>query len=120
MDFNLNGCIVEYRFAVKAMEREIEVSFPLLNTSVYDCVTNTDKGFKKIQIKSSSSTNEVARCYLYNTKKELYSTKTVDYFAIWINSHNGFYIIKNNGKMHSLTFRKNGKYLKNFNNFALL
>ena len=88
MDFNLNGCIVEYRFAVKAMEREIEVSFPLLNTSVYDCVTNTDKGFKKIQIKSSS--------------------------------HNGFYIIKNNGKMHSLTFRKNGKYLKNFNNFALL
>ena len=75
MDFNLNGCIVEYRFAVKAMEREIEVSFPLLNTSVYDCVTNTDKGFKKIQIKSSSSTNEVARCYLYNTKKNFIRQK---------------------------------------------
>ena len=71
MDSNLIGCIAEYKFGVVAMEEEINVSFPLLDASQYDCITDSKNGLKKIQIKSAS-------------------------------------------------IRKDGKYSKNFNNFALL
>ena len=120
MDFNLIGCIAEYKFGVMAMEQEINVSFPLLDASQYDCITDSKNGLKKIQIKSASSDEDVVRCYLHHTNKKPYSMESVDYFAIWIKSHKGFYIIKNNGKLHSLVLHKNGKYSKNFNNFALL
>ena len=120
MDSNLIGCIAEYKFGVVAMEQEINVSFPLLDASPYDCITDSKNGLKKIQIKSVLSDKDVVRCFLKNKNKKSYSIETVDYFAIWVKSHNGFYIIKNNGKLHSLVIRKDGKYSKNFNNFAVL
>jgi hypothetical protein len=120
MDFNMIGCIAEYKFAVMAMEQGINVSFPLLDASKYDCITDSKNGLKKIQIKSASSDEDTVRCYLQDTNKKCYSLKSVDYFAVWIKSHKGFYIIKNNGKFHSLVIHKGGKYSKNFNNFAVL
>ena len=120
MDSNLIGCIAEYKFAVMAMEQEINVSFPLLDASPYDCITDSINGLKKIQIKSVLSDKDIVRCFLQNSRKKYYSINDVDYFAVWIKSHKGFYIIKNNGKLHSLVIHKDGKYSKNFNNFAIL
>lgn len=120
MDCNLIGCIAEYKFAVLAMENEINVSFPLLDASPYDCITDSINGLKKIQIKSVLSDKDIVRCYLQSSGKRYYSVNDVDYFAIWIQSHNGFYIIKNTGKLHSLVIHKDGIYSENFNNFAVL
>jgi hypothetical protein len=120
MDFNSIGCIAEYKFAITVMEHNINVSFPLLHSSPYDCITESINGFKKIQVKSASGEGDTVRCFLRNAKKKSYPVELVDYFAVWIESHNGFYILKNDGKITSITIKKNGKYLKNFNNFAIL
>ena len=103
-----------------AMEREMHVSFPLLDSSPYDCIIETINGLKKIQIKSVTKDADHVRCYLRNTNKQSYSLNDVDYFAIWVNSHKGFYIFENDGVIKSIVINKGGKYSKNFNNFALL
>ena len=120
MDTNLIGCIAEYKFAVMAMEQEINVSFPLLDASPYDCITDSINGLKKIQIKSVLKDTDTVRCFLQSSRKKYYSIDDVDYFAIWVKSHKGFYIIKNSGKLHSIVFHKDGIYSENFNNFAIL
>ena len=48
-----------------------------------------------------------------------YSLKMVDYFAIWHEEYDGFFIIKNIGQK-SMKVNKNGKLKENFNNFALI
>ncbi len=120
MDSNLIGCLAEYRFATMAMEREMRVSFPLLDSSPYDCIIETINGLKKVQIKSVTKGSSKVRCYLRNKKKEKYLKSDVDYFAVWVNSHNGFYIFKNENLKKSIVINKNGKYSKNFNNFAFI
>jgi len=120
MDFNSIGCIAEYKFAIMAMKHNINVSFPLLHSSPYDCITDSKNGLKKIQIKSASGKGDKVRCFLRNTKKKSYPIDEVDYFAVWIESHNGFYIFKNDVKRTSIVLEKKGKHLKKFNNFAVL
>ena len=120
MDKNLIGCLAEYKFAVMAMENNIRVCFPLLDASPYDCIIETVNGFKKIQIKSVLSDKENVRCYLTQGNTKSYSIDDVDFFAVWIQSHNGFYIFKNTGDIKTITVNKNKKYSKNFNNFAFI
>ena len=120
MDLNTIGCIAEYQFAVEAMKRGFFVSFPLLDASPYDCVLDTGKGFKKIQIKSVTKDEEVIRSFVRKTNNQVYSKKDVDYFAIYVQHHNGFYIFKNNGKTKSITLGKNIDTKKYFNNFVFI
>ena len=51
------GCFAEYLFAVEAMKNNLLVSFPLLHTSVYDCIVDSPKGLSKIQIKAIDESN---------------------------------------------------------------
>lgn len=118
MDSNLFGCIGEYKFATEAMERGFSVCFPLLNTSVYDCIIETNNGFKKIQIKSVIKEDSKVKCYLRKSDKTSYTKEDVDYLVIYVRHHQGFYIIKNKGNMKGLMLSKTGKYKKNFNNFV--
>ena len=118
MDSNLIGCIAEYKFAAEAMERGFLVSFPLLDSSPYDCIVETKEGFKKIQIKSVVKKEKFARCYLRKSVDDPYNIKDVDYFAIFVEHHNGFYIIKNDGKVKNFYLSKEGIYKNNFNNFV--
>ena len=46
-------------------------------------------------------------------------TNGVDYFAIWHEEYNGFFIIKNIGQK-SMKVNINGKLKENFNNFACI
>ena len=48
-----------------------------------------------------------------------YQKKYVDYFALWDEANNGFFIIPNLGQS-CLKLNINGKYKENFNNFALI
>ena len=120
MDFNLIGCIAEYKFAVKAMELGLFVSFPLLDSSPYDCIVDTETGLKKIQIKSVASKSENSRCFLRKVKENPYSLNDVDYFAIYLKYNDGFYIFKNDGIIKSIRFNKNTVMSNNFNKFEFL
>ena len=114
------GCFAEYLFAVEAMKNNLLVSFPLLHTSVYDCIIDTPNGLSKVQIKAIDESNRTRkRIFLSDRTGNLYSTYYVHFFAIFSKQRNGFFIIKNDGILKSFTLGLE-KYSKNFNNFALL
>jgi len=122
MDINLTGCAAEYRFAVMAMEYGFRVSMPLLDASPYDAIVETPTGLKKVQIKSTRQ-KIIKKAVGITIKREgdPYSINDVDFFAIWVDAYQGFYIIPNNGTQRRFKFSINGKkYSDNFNNFAIL
>ena len=104
------------------MEYNMRVSMPLLDASPYDCIVELPNGkLKKIQIKSTNKGEHPKGIHITLRYSDIsYTTKEVDYFAVWINVRNGFYIIKNNGTMSAFRISKDGKYSKNFNNFAVI
>jgi len=120
MDLNTIGCIAEYQFAVEAMKRGFFVSFPLLDASPYDCILDNGKDLKKIQIKSVTKDEKNIRSFLKKTNGNAYNTKEVDYFAVYVQHHNGFYIFKNNGNIKSITLGKNIVTKNYFNNFVFI
>jgi hypothetical protein len=122
MDINIVGCAAEYRFAVMAMEKGLRISMPLLDSSPYDLIVETPNGLRKVQIKSTK-TKDSPRGIKITLKPTggSYDLNDVDYFGIWIDDYNGFYIIANTGKQTSFRFNKSGKkYSDNFNNFGVL
>lgn len=122
MDINILGCTAEYRFAVMAMEKGFRVSMPLLDSSPYDAIVETPTGLKKIQIKSTRQ-KVVKRAVSLTIKRygNPYPKSDVDFFAIWVEAYEGFYIIPNNGTQRRFKFFRTGKkYLNNFNNFDIL
>ena len=120
MDLNSIGCIAEYQFAVEAMKRGFLVSFPLLDASPYDCIIDNGKDLKKIQIKSVTKDKEIIRSFIKKKNNITYSKKEVDYFAVYVQHHNGFYIFKNNGKIKSIRLGKNIDTKNYFNNFVFI
>ena len=54
MDSNAIGCIAEYKFGIECLKRDIKVSYPLIHTSVYDCLADTGNNIYRIQIKSTT------------------------------------------------------------------
>ena len=122
MNSNLLGCTAEYRFAVMAMENNLRVSMPLLDSSPYDCILELpDSSLKKIQIKSTAKPVVPRGIHVtLHTTNRYYKLNEVDYFAIWVQVFNGFFIIKNTGTNSAFKFTRNGKYSKNFNNFAVI
>lgn len=120
MNQNVFGCYVEYLFAVKAMENGLLVSFPLLRTSKYDCIVDSPNGLHKVQIKGINELNRTRnRILLRYSKNKLYEKKDVDFFAVYSAEREGFFIFKNDGKIVSFTIGLE-KYLKYFNNFAMM
>ena len=118
MNQNVFGCYSEYLFAVKAMENNLLVSFPLLHTSVYDCIVDSPNGLLKIQIKGINESNRTRnRILLMDSNGKHYNKNDVDFFAIYSKNRDGFFIIKNDGKIKSFTIGLI-KYSKFFNNFA--
>ena len=114
------GCFAEYFFAVEAMKNDLMISFPLLHTSVYDCIVDSPNGVSKIQIKAIDESNRKRnRLRLTDRGDNVYKTTDVDFFAIYSKQRNGFFIIKNDGILKSFTLGMK-KYSNNFNNFALL
>ncbi len=120
MNPNQCGCCAEYLFAVEAMKNNLLVSFPLLHSSVYDCIVDSPKGLFKVQIKAINEDNRKRnRIRLSDRNQNEYKTTDVDFFAIYSKQRNGFFIIKNDGVLKSFTLGMK-KYSNNFNNFAIL
>ena len=53
-DINQIGCLAEYKFFVTCMELGLQVSKPILDASVYDCIIDNGKRLIKVQVKSRS------------------------------------------------------------------
>ena len=123
MTHNQKGCFAEYHFAATAISLGYNVSTPLLNSSYYDCILEKDGKLFKIQIKylgkDRSRRGNSMQITLRRTGLPSYEKKYVDYFALWDESNDGFFIIPNLGQT-SLKININGKYKNNFNNFALI
>ncbi len=106
------------------MEWGFNVSMPLLDASTYDAIVEKDGILNKIQIKSITKdrTNKMegddVQCVLRNGSKS-YPIEMVDYFAIYVERDQGFYIIKNKGQK-AIRLSTTGIYKDNFNNFALI
>jgi len=119
------GCYAEYLFVASAIGYGFNVSMPSLDASHYDCILEKNKKLFKIQVKFVGSNRKKSKYHKYSRQIVLrrgylhYEIEDVDFFAIYKQDENGFYIIKNT-KQKSLRLRPNGKYKNNFNNFAMI
>lgn len=118
MDSNTIGCIAEYQFGIECLKRGIIVSYPLLDSSLYDCIADNGSGIYRIQIKSTNQEYRKHRKTIHISWHHPYSLNDVDYFAIWVNKFSGFYIFKNDGKRMSIRLGLTNENSKYFNNFA--
>tara|TARA_R110001632_G_scaffold52435_2_gene130043 strand:- start:941 stop:1312 length:372 start_codon:yes stop_codon:yes gene_type:complete len=123
MDNNQRGTFAEYLFATKCLEKGYNVSFPLMDSSVYDCIIDTGERLIKVQVKSTSKSPQKNRntiqAHLENSKST-YSKNLVDYFAVYVNYYDGFFIFKNTGNMQTIRLSLIGKNKIFFNNFAFI
>ena len=122
MDNNQRGCLAEYLFATECMKRDYQVSMPLMDSSLYDCIVDTGDRLIRVQIKSSSKTPDNVKhnsvhIPLQNNKRN-YTKEKIDYFAVFSDFFGGWFVFKNTGKMQSIRVSLTGKHQKNFNNFA--
>ena len=122
MNHNQSGCFAEYKFATRAMEQGFNVSMPLLDSSPYDAIIEKDGELFKIQIKYVSADRKKRRDDIQlnlSGLKVFYRLKDVDFFAIYFEEHDGFFIIKNK-EQRSIRLSMSGIYKDNFRNFALI
>lgn len=121
MDKNQQGCLAEYTFATECLKLGYNVSFPLMDSSPYDCIVDTGERLLKIQVKSTkrkpTGYHKSVSARIINANGD-YSKDTVDYFAIWTEYFNGFFIVKNKGNMRFIRLSTHGIYKDFFNNFA--
>lgn len=105
-----------------AMESGLKVSMPLLDSSPYDCIVELPNfELRKIQIKATEKKIVPGGIHItLHTYNRYYTLDEVDYFAIWVQVYNGFFIIKNTGTNSAFRFTRDGKYSNNFNNFAII
>ena len=124
MDRNQKGCFAEYKFATRAMENGFNVCMPLLDSSTYDCVLEKDGVMFKVQVKYVSADRQKDPEH-NNTRVTLhrdggvYPAHLCDYFAVWFDEYDGFFIIENEGQK-AMRFSLTNKYKDNFNNFDLI
>lgn len=122
MDNNQRGTYAEYLFATECLKRGYNVSFPLMDSSLYDCLVDTGNGILRIQIKSTTKkpfkkTFKNVQVILANSKSS-YKKELIDYFAVWSDYYEGFFIFKNKGNMQTIRLSLTGKNKIYFNNFV--
>ena len=122
MNCNLQGCHAEYSVALKFMELGYIVSKPMIDSCRYDLLVDTGSRIVKIQVKSKKpnayTQENRTGIQMMLDRHRPYDLNEVDYFAILVHEHGGFYNVKNDSKMKSVKITPGGKYKKNFNNFA--
>jgi hypothetical protein len=123
MDTNSKGAYAEYLFACECLTRGYFPSFPILDSSIYDVLVDLGDRIIKVQVKYSSKSptdQDAVQVALMNGNKKNYTIDLVDYFAIYSQYFEGFFIIKNVGDMKAvrLNSAEGSKYCHEFNNFS--
>ena len=123
MDTNQKGCFAEYKFATRAMKEGFNVSMPLLDSSPYDCIIEKGGKIFKFQIKyvSKNRAKDPIRNMRVTMHREggVYPKHLCDYFAIWFEKYDGFFIVPND-EQKSMRMSLTNKYSENFNNFNII
>ena len=117
MDSNARGCLAEYLFGVECLKRGVIVSFPILDSCVYDCIADTGDNVYKIQVKYSGKSFLKHRKTIQCNWHQAYSLQDVDYFAVYIEMYKGFFIFPNNGVRKCIRVSLDNANSKYFNNF---
>ena len=122
----INSLILDAVEMFLAHEEEIlagTFAYALLDKSKYDCILEKDGDLFKFQIKYMGKDRykhgSIMQINLKRCGARNYNLSDVDFFAIWHEEYNGFFIIRNKGQ-HTLKLNINGKYKENFNNFTLI
>ena len=106
MNGNQKGCFAEYHFATTAIKQGFNVSMPLLDSSMYDCILEKNGKLFKFQVKYLGANRykhgRSIQIVLKRTGTPTYDSNYVDYFALWSEEYDGFFIIKNEGQKLSL------------------
>ena len=120
-DSNFLGCYAETLFSTECIKRGIIVSKPLLDSSPYDVIVDDNDSLFKVQIKYNSKKPTDRRNSVLTTfanQNNRYSLNKVDYFAIYVEHYQGFFIIRNEGNVQAVRLNLFGKYSQNFNKFV--
>ena len=103
------------------MKRGLKVSFPLMDSSPYDCLVDDGKELYRMQIKATAKKPIGGRNSVnipLNNAKSIYTKNNVDYFAVYSVYYGGFFIFKNKGNMQAIRLSLTGKNKIYFNNFV--
>jgi hypothetical protein len=122
-DTNIKGAYAEYLFASECLRNGYYPSFPILDSSIYDVLVDLGGRIIKVQVKYSAKSptdQDAVQVALMNGNKKNYTIDLVDYFAIYSQYFEGFFIIRNIGNMQGvrLNSAKGSKYCHEFNNFS--
>ena len=121
VETNQLGSYAEYLFASECIKRGYKVSFPLMDSSPYDCILDTGRRLVKVQIKATEK-RPVDRRNSVNiplqNSKTIYTQEVVDYFAVYSTYYCGFFLFPNKGSMQSIRLSLTGRNRIFFNNFV--
>ena len=116
-DINKIGCLAEYKFFAICMELGLQVSKPILDASVYDCIIDNGKRLIKVQVKSRSIIDDKRLNKMLQWGNKRYKTTDFDYYAVYLHQTGDWLIMPNTGQ---ISMRLNKQNRDKFNNFALL
>ena len=116
-DINQIGCLAEYKFFAICMELGLQVSKPILDASVYDCIIDNGSRLIKVQVKSRSISDRGDKNDMLQWGNNKYKRTDFEYYAIYLHQTGDWLIMPNNGQ---ISMRLNKQNRDKFNNFALL
>jgi len=120
VDNNQRGCFAEQLFAVECLKRGIIVSYPIIDSSPYDCIADKENKLYKIQVKYSGkgylNHRKTVQCNWHLS----YTKQDVDYFAVYVEMFKGFFIFPNNGIQKCIRVSPTNANSKYFNNFDFM
>lgn len=130
MTNNDMGNIAESNFILKATKKNLNVSTPVVGEHRYDFIIDNGNELFKVQVKSTFSYDQIQDRYSVNISygnnpKKAYTKTDIDYFAIYINNQNSWYIIPiediDSKKVNLYPHRKNnGIYERYKDNWKVL
>jgi hypothetical protein len=116
-DINQIGCLAEYKFFAICMELGLQVSKPILDASVYDCIIDNGSRLIKVQVKSRSISDRGDKNDMIQWGSNRYKPTDFEYYAIYLHQTGDWLIMPNTGQ---ISMRLNKHNTDKFNNFALL
>jgi hypothetical protein len=94
---------------------------PLLDSSPYDAIVDTHQRIYKVQIKYTAGVPDERKNSVHialEGKTNRYNLNNVDFFAVYSEHYQGFFIFPNTGSMKGFRLSLTGKNSIYFNNFA--
>ena len=90
----------------------------VIEPAIYDCIIDYKGQLLKIQVKSTGKVPRKNRSTVHVTFHGHYPVDKVDYFAIYVDLYEGFFIFPNNGKQTAIRLSRSNVNSKYYNNYS--